>query len=111
MPYDNAFEQGRHGTPDDVREAKIEKGLVMTKIGWSSDWEAAPKDGKTKVLILFPDGVITTGCFYWYTEDSYENFKAVAYWSLHDLVRDDPLDENGPVEESGLRWAPFPEGL
>lgn len=75
---------------------------------WSNDWDKAPKDEKTKILVLLPDGNITTGCFHWYTEGGYEEFKSVSYWSLQDLIRDEPLDEDGPIEESRLFWSPFP---
>lgn len=77
-------------------------------IDWSTDWEAAPKES-TKMLILLQDGNITTGCFYWYTESDHESIgNPIAYWSLHDLVRDMPLDEDGPVEVLNIKWAPFP---
>lgn len=75
---------------------------------WSTDWKAAPKES-VKILVLLPDGNITTGCFYWYTESDHESIsRPIAYWSLHDLVRDTPLDEDIPVEESNLKWAALP---
>lgn len=81
----------------------------MTQIDWSDDWSSAPKDGKTKILVLTPDGNISTGCFFWYTESDHESFmKPIAYWSLQDLICDEPLDEDGPVEQSSMKWAPMP---
>lgn len=77
-------------------------------MNWSTDWANAPKND-VKILVLLADGCITTAVFYWYTESDHESFNSpIAYWSLHDLVRDEPLDEDGPVEESSLKWVPFP---
>lgn len=82
---------------------------ITTTINWSEDWENAPKDDKTNILILLPDGTITTGRFYWYIETDHESIgRPIAYWSLQDMIRDIPLDESGPVEEADIKWAPFP---
>lgn len=76
---------------------------------WRTDRDAAPKDGETKILILLTSGDITTGCFYWYTENDHESFSGpIAYWCLQDMVRDVPLDEDGPPETSEMKWAAFP---
>lgn len=77
-------------------------------MNWQSDWSSVIKDNVTKILILLPNGNITTGCFFWYVEYGLDGSLPISYWYLHDLIRDVPLDEDGPVEQSSLKWAPFP---
>lgn len=73
-------------------------------IEWRNDIQVAPK-GEVRFLVRLPDGLVTTAAFYWYMEGNHETFRPIAYWALQDLVRDMPLDEDGPVEELGLKWA------
>ena len=80
-------------------------------IVWRIDWNEAPKDG-VRFLVLKSSGGearVSTACFYWYTEDD-AYWSPVAYWGLQDVVADEPLDEDGPAELQGLKWAPFPGG-
>jgi len=75
-------------------------------IEWRTDWENAPRE--TNFIVLFNLGdeqVVTTAKFYWYTEDGFEDFRPVAYYALQDVVRDCPLDENGPPGLSDMKWA------
>lgn len=94
---------------DNYEPAILSTEPYQTTIEWIEDWDKAPKDEKTKILVLLKDGNITTGCFYWYTESDHESIgRPIAYWSLQDLIRDTPLDEDGPIEKSSLKWASFP---
>ena len=85
---------------------RLYPGSAGPAMQWSSDWASAPKN-ETKILVLLPDGNVTTAAFYWYTEGDHEAFRPVAYWSLHDLVRDEPLDDCCPVEDTSMKWAPM----
>lgn len=76
-------------------------------IEWRTDWENAPKNNEA--FIYFRNNLISTAYFYWYTEDSIESFRHVAYWALQDAVKDEPLDDDGPPELSDMKWAPFPK--
>ena len=75
---------------------------------WNDNIHFAPK-GDVNFLVLLPSGLVTTACFTWYTEGAHETTRPIAYWALHDMVRDEPLDEDGPVEELGFKWMPISE--
>jgi predicted HAD superfamily Cof-like phosphohydrolase len=87
--------------------------------GWRSDWANAPRDKDKdkgqhgqdpRFLVRMKDGSVTTGYFYWYVEGGEPGFKSVAFWALHDEIRDEPLDEDGLPEDTGLMWRPMPSG-
>lgn len=74
---------------------------------WNTDITLAPQD-ESKFLVKFPDGNVTTAYFYWYAENDFESFRPVGFWSLHDAIRDCPLDDCNPVEQLGLSWMLIP---
>lgn len=77
-------------------------------MNWQKDIADAPKGEQYRFLVKLPNGLVTTAYFYWYTERGHEMFRRVAYWALQDAIRDEPLDEAGPVNTLGLEWMPIP---
>lgn len=77
---------------------------------WRTDWDEAPKD--KHFLVLFRQGeneLVTTATFFWETATGVIDGYDGAWWALHDMVRDTPLDENGPPQDNDMRWMEMPE--
>lgn len=72
---------------------------------WRTDWDNAPKEQK-HFLVLKPDGLVTTAYYYWYTED--EIRRTISFWALQDAIKDEPMDDNGPPADCGLKWMDIP---
>lgn len=77
---------------------------------WNADWTKAPKD--KRFLVKYADAeevLITTAAYFWETAcgevDGYDG----QWWALHDMVRDCPLDDNGPPEDQGFEWMDLPQ--
>ena len=75
----------------------------MTK--WLS-LETAPKE-ESHFLCKLPNGLVTTAFYHWYTEDAHTDGRDLAFWALHDAIRDEPLADDGYDED--YRWMKIPE--
>ena len=76
---------------------------------WNPDWTNAPKD--KHFLVMFRSGdteLVTTAAFFWETASAYIDGYDGAWWALYDMVRDTPLDDDGPPQYCGMLWMETP---